>query len=238
MLLKNFFYHRKSLFDEINTKKFLNKNFYEKLLVRSNLMDLKAIKVLDTDTKIYNVATVSLTRLIFNKTLNFEGFSLNTRKILYTNKRNNVLRFESFLCNFSSKYNMLRSIYKSFKCLQKKDGNSLNSIIILKPIKGGFSCYCTGVVGFIPHRHGLKILKKNFFFSIKAQVENVKQEFNCVNYFLSQGKFTDKYFTPRASFNLGKAELYSRYKRNNFSSSSRKKKDFANDYNFVFLFKK
>jgi hypothetical protein len=238
MLLKKFFYHRKSLFGKINRKKFLLKNFYEKFLIRSNLMDSNTIKVLDTDTQIYNVQTANLARLVFNKTSNLEGFSFNARKILYANKRNNLLRFESFLCNFSSQHNVLENTYRSLKCFKKKNKSLLNPVIVLKPIKGGFRCYCSGAVGFLPGSQARKAKEKHFFFSIKKQVDDSNEKHNYINYILTEGKFTDKYFIPRILLKLSKAEISSRYKRKNFSASSRKKKYYGFGHNFVFILRK
>lgn len=237
MLSKKFFYRKESLFDEINVKKFLNKNFYAKFLVRSSLLNSKTINVLDTSTKIYNVSKSDLEGLLQKKISPLEGFSLNSHKTVYTNKRNTALRFESFLCNFSSSVNLLETVYQSFKCLQLKSASGQNSLIILKPIKGGFCSYCSGIIGFLPRSHGLMIMKKILFLSVKMKVTQNKHLLDYFHYFLALGKFTNKYFTPRLLFNLGQAVVYSRFKKNNFSSSSRKKKDFSTEYNFVFLFK-
>jgi hypothetical protein len=231
MLLKKFFYHKESLLAEINTKKFLSKNFYAKFLVRSNLLNLNTIKILDTSTKFYNVSEANLGGFLSTQPL--DGFSLNARNAVYTNKRNSGLRFESFSCNFSSKFRLLETTYQSFKCLQQS-ANIQNSLLILKPIKGGFCSYYSGIVGFLPHSHGLMVVRKLLFLSTKPQVEAEKNNFY---YLLSQEKFTDKYFISRFPFDLGQAVIYSKFKKNNFSSTSRKKKDFSTKYNFVFLLK-
>jgi hypothetical protein len=234
MFAKKIFNHKELLSCEINTKKYLNTYFYTKSLVRSNLMN---IKVLDTSTNFYNIPRIDLDYLSLRKIPPLDGFSLFGRKTLYINKRNSVLRFESFLCGFSSQICLQETVYRFLLSLQQKSKNVQNSLIILKPIKGGFSSYCCGVIGFLPRSQGLLIMKKILFLSVKRQIKSEKSMLDFINGLLIKEKFINKYFLLRLPFNLGKATVYCRFKKNNFSLSHRKKKDFFAEYNFVFLFK-
>lgn len=235
MLSKKIFYQKELLLCEINTKKFLNENLYEKFIVRSKLLGSEAINKLDTNTKTYNIRKTNLSRLISSKTSELEGYSLNARKTVYTNRRNNLLRFESFACNFSSSSAQLDNVYKSLKSSQLENKKINNSLMILKPIKGGFSSYCSGVLGFIPRTHGFMIMRKIPFILANRQIENKE---NTIKFFVSPEKFSSRYFTPRMNFELGQAALYPKFEKYNFSSSNRKKNRFSTKYNFVFLSKK
>lgn len=229
MLSKKLFIYKQSTIDNIVTKKILNKDIYGKYFVRSNLNDLKNIHVLDNNNALFNVPSTTYKSLYQNSSIS-EGSSLNVKNFLYKNNKNNVLRFKSYLSSFIVEKNLLNSFFYSLKSLKNSEQIS-NSLIVLRPVKGGFSCYSSGIVGFLPRSHG------NFFF-LRAMFFVLEEEDKITNLkFLSSSlDFNKKFFVLRLPFEMGKITIYSRFKRNNFSlSSRRKKKEFLNDYNFVFL---
>jgi hypothetical protein len=238
MILKTFFNNKKPLFQDLIIKKSLNNNLYGKFFVRSSLEDSKSIRLIDNNSSFFNVSTNNLLKIIVNPRKTIEdGYSLNAKNFLYKNKQSNALRFRSFISNFTSRNNLLNSVLYSLKSLKPMNENLTNSLIVLKPIKGGFACYSSGIVGFLPRSHGLFFIIRTFFLLIK-NLNNKSKLLNLNSIFIDEN-FNKKFFVFRLPFELGKITIYSRFKKNNFSLSSRKKKrEFLNDYNFVFLSQK
>jgi len=169
----------------MNDRIVLNNYVYNKFLTRSNLMGNKKFKIIDNNSCFYNIPTSDLKRVsIYNKT-NEIGTSLNINSIKYNNKYNDALTFKSF--NFSNKVESFSAVNSFTNLLEVITNDSSNSIIFLNPIKGGFTCYSSGVVGFLPRKQA------DFLISIASNSfknnSNEKSFLADINYF-----FNDKYF--------------------------------------------
>ncbi len=231
MLIKKIFNKKELTLTEVVNKKCITKEVYGKYLVRSSLMDLKNLNILDNNSLFLNISNITLNKNKLN-----EGFSFNAKNFLYKNRKNSALRFNSFFSGLTAQENIIKSLYESLKSLKVTD-KILNSIIILKPVKGGFACYSSGIVGFLPRSHGIFFMIRALLFLIK-DISFDRKLLN-INFLSNYFNFSKKFFVMRLPFELGKITIYSRFKKNNFSSTSRrKKKEFLNDYNFVFLSQK
>jgi hypothetical protein len=237
MIYKEIFSKNKNqnfLNDTIN-KKLLNKSIYEKFYIRGSLLGLKNIQILDNNGALYNFPVQIQPKSYNTKTVKYvEGFSLNASSFFYRNKLNNALKFRLFILN-SLKYKGL--IDSFYNCLEVLNifGSSFNSLMVLKPIKGGFSCYSSGLFGFLPRSHGLFLISKTLVpifnnCQVNSKIQNLAS--------LIFDDITKRsVFLLRLQFTLGKVLVYLPIvKQNNFSSISKKKVKYAlNDYNFIFL---
>jgi hypothetical protein len=241
MLIKKIFNNRQELLLDMLTKKTMVKDIYGKLWVRSNLSGSKSIQVLDGNGAFFNVPTTSLvdisTKKTFSGNIDLEGCSVNAKTFMYKNKRNSALRFQSSLFNQTAGHDLVKNIHHSLQGLKCVENSLVNSFIVLKPIKGGFAAYSSGVVGFLPKSHGLFFLKRALDFVIEDTLSTRK--LNNLGFLDNNYLFKTKYFVLRLPFESGKITIYARYKKNNFSAvAKRKKRNFLNDYNFIFLSQK
>ena len=236
MVLKMFFSKNKSPLDEVIVKKILNKNVYEKSYIRGPLMDSKTIQLLDNNVSLHNLSSQSIPK-IYNRSMykDVEGLSLNTNSFFYKNRLNNNLKFRSFILNSIRSQNLLDSFYNSLKTLQITSKRCSASLLILKPVKGGFACYSSGIYGFLPRSHGIYFITKTLLSILKDK--EVSNRFLNLIHLLADSKIIKTSFLMRLEFILGKITLYLPVaKQDNFFSSSKKRKeDFINDYNFIFL---
>ena len=236
MILKNFFSKNQSFLKEVVIKKILNKSVYEKSYIRGPLMDSKTIQLLDNNTSFYNLSAQNISK-IYNKNIykELEGLSLNTNSFFYKNRLNNNLKFRSFILNSIRYENLLDSFFNSLKTLQVSAKKRSASLLILKPVKGGFACYSSGIYGFLPRSHGVYFITKTLISILKDK--QISNRFLNLIYLLTNSKTIKNSFLMRLEFILGKITLYLPVaKQDNFFSLSKKKKeDFINDYNFIFL---
>ena len=236
MILKNFFSKNQSFLKEVVIKKILNKSVYEKSYIRGPLMDSKTIQLLDNNTSFYNLSAQNISK-IYNKNIykELEGLSLNTNSFFYKNRLNNNLKFRSFILNSIRYENLLDSFFNSLKTLQVSAKKRSASLLILKPVKGGFACYSSGIYGFLPRSHGVYFITKTLISILKDK--QTSNRFLNLIYLLTNSKTVKNSFLMRLEFILGKITLYLPVaKQDNFFSLSKKKKeDFINDYNFIFL---
>lgn len=235
MIYKEIFSKNQKSFNDIINKKLLNKSVYEKFYIRGSLLGLKSIQIVDNNSALYNFPTQSFFRFYgITFIQNLEGLSLTASSFFYRNKLNNTLKFRSFILNLVKYKSLINSFYNSLEILNIRD-SSFNSLLVLKPVKGGFSCYSSGFFGFLPRSHGLSLISKTLvpIFNnrkIYIRIQNLASLiFGTIN-----KKAT---FLLRLQFLLGKVIIYLPIiKQNNFSSISKKKvKYILNDYNFIFL---
>ena len=236
MILKNFFSKNQSFLKEVVVKKILNKSVYEKSYIRGPLMDSKTIQLLDNNTSFYNLSSQNISK-IYNKNIykELEGLSLNTNSFFYKNRLNNNLKFRSFILNSIRYESLLDSFFNSLKTLQVSTKKRSASLLILKPVKGGFTCYSSGIYGFLPRSHGVYFITKTLISILKDK--QISKRFLNLVYLLTNSKTVKNSFLMRLEFMLGKITLYLPIaKQDNFFSLSKKRKeDFINDYNFIFL---
>lgn len=239
MTLKNL-YSDKSLLNSISfvEKKILSQNIYGKLLIRSSLLNNENLMVLDNHTRFLNLSISEIQRLIGSVNVGASGFSCALVPFIFKTKLNSSLRFKSFMVysNVVS-LGLVNTVYNSLVSLSCEDTFNLKSLLILNPVKGGFVCYSSGVVGFLPRSHGMLLLAQTLFACLKdTTISNIIPN---LNFIIKTSHYVKQYFVLRLLFKFGKIVVYPQFKRNNFSSSSKlKKRFFANDLNFVFLAQK
>ena len=174
---------------KINDKIILNNYAYNKFIARSYLMGNKNYKILDNNSHFYNVSSSDIKKISAYSKTRETGISLNTNLTEYSNKYNNSLRFKAF--DFNNKVKSFSTLDSFNNLLEVVTNDTSNSLIFLNPIKGGFTCYSSGVVGFLPRKQA------DFLISIGASAfENSSNNDSFLadmNYFLS-GKFFMKNF--------------------------------------------
>ena len=153
MILKKIYAsNNNSKLENINDKKALSKNVYNKFITRSNLLGNSNFSVLDNNNNFYNISTEDLDKLNFYLKKKSIGSSVNLNLAVYKNKFNNSLQFKSF--SFNNKLKTFSIVKSFYNLLEVVTNESSNSLIFLNPVKGGFNCYSSGVVGFLPRKQG------------------------------------------------------------------------------------
>ncbi len=205
----------------INDKVVLNNHIYNKFLTRSNLMGNKNFKILDDNSYFYNVSSSDLKNVsVYGKT-NETGSSLNANLIQYNNKYNDTLTFKSF--NFNNKVKSFSIIDSFTNLFDVITNDSSNSIIFLNPIKGGFTCYSSGVIGFLPRKQAdaLISIAANSF-----KKNSDKESFlTDVNYLFNEKYFIKNFFGIKLPHWWGRTGAY-------FSFSEQK---LSTRLSFIFL---
>ena len=188
----------------INDKVVLNNHIYNKFLTRSNLMGNKNFKILDDNSYFYNVSSSDLKNVsVYSKT-NETGSSLNANLIQYNNKYNDTLTFKSF--NFNNKVKSFSIIDSFTNLFDVITNDSSNSIIFLNPIKGGFTCYSSGVIGFLPRKQAdaLISIAANSF-----KKNSDKESFlTDVNYLFNEKYFIKNFFGIKLPHWWGRTGAY------------------------------
>jgi hypothetical protein len=228
MLLKKILSKQNYITENYLQNKLLSKNEYNKLYIRNQLNKNETILVSENNS----------TFDIFNSLKEKRGNSFVSNPFLLTNQRDKTMKLRTFFTkNLKNLY--LKEIYENYKFLTtKKIKNKVKSVLILKPVKGGFSCFSRGVVGFLPRRHGNMLLKKK----IKAFFCNRNRNIKLAHIrFLLRKKNKKRYlidstFLLRLSFFFAKLKMYPQYRKNVFVSSL-KNKSVWGEANFVFLSK-
>jgi len=238
MISKKIFSKTQNLLSSVITNKMLNKDVFEKSYVRGPLMGSKTIQVLDNNSSFSNISINNISRVYGNRfSEHLEGVSLGTNSFLYKNKLNNSLKFKSYILNSLRYKNLLDSFYNSLKSLEASESKISTTLMVLKPVKGGFICYSSGISGFLPLSHGLFLLAKTVLSIMKDKLLT-RRTFNITSLLQNQNS-RSLHFPLRLKFILGKLAIYPEYKQNNFSSAPlKKKRDFLNDPNFIFLSQK
>ena len=107
---------------------------------------------MDNNSNFYNISTTDLEKLNFYLKDEPTGSSLNLKLFSYKNKFNSSIQFKSF--NFNNKIDSFSSTKSMYNLLEVVSNESPNSLLFLNPVKGGFNCYSSGVIGFLPRKQG------------------------------------------------------------------------------------
>lgn len=238
MHLKQIYSNNLNSLENLLDKKILIKNLYGKFLIRSTVLSNLNLHVIDNHSSFFNIPSIELQK--FNKfnSSNLVGNTLIAKEFEYKNKLNRSINIKTFLINnksIKSNYT-LKSFYNLLNITSKDSYQS--SLFLLNPKKGGFDCYSTGVLGFMPRRHALFAFLKTF-----SQLSSVKKKNSAIsnfNFLLKKDNFIKNKFLIRLSNWWGKITLSPKFKKSKFSrfSKRRKKRIFLNKTNFVFLTKK
>lgn len=235
MIIKEIFSKDQNTIRELTIKKILNKNIYQKLYIRSAF---SPVHIIDNNSNLLNLPDHNFLEIYGKAYSNTEGLSINASSYIYKNKLNGDLRFESFALNARRDKNLLDSFYGSLRTLKQVDAKIPNSLLILKPMKGGFLAYSSGVCGFLPRIHGLYFVALTLILASRTN-QIVKRILNLASLVCFQNRSKILHLF-RLEFVLGKILLYFPIiKQNNFSQIPHgKRKALVNDYNFVFLSQK
>ena len=216
--------------------KVLSKNLYGKFFVRSTLLDNKKVYVIDNNFNQFNIQTLECEKFFFHKK-KLLGHSFYAKNFTYIHKLNNFLLFKSFLMNYSiSQKSLLSSFTNALKFISKKQQSSF---FLLNPVKGGFNCYSSGFLAFMPRKHCRFIW--NYFLQYIAKKTNQftqrKTIIPLLKVLIYKNTNNKKCLAFRLPYFLGKLNLYSSFKLNNFSNVKKKKKrkKVLAGLNFVFL---
>ena len=237
MILKHIYSKKKSKLFDFGDKKFLNKEFYGKFLIRNSISENFNLYVLDNNNSFFNISGLKLNKFINTNQDKLLGRSLIGKEFEYKNKLNRYLTIKNFLINnkpqkrspvLNSLFNLLKSTKKNYK----------GSLILLNPKKGGFNCYSDGVFGFMPRSHATFLFSKTLISFGKFQTEN--SHISNLTFLLRKNTFIKNNFSIRLSNWWGKITLFPIVTKDKFSLNSRKrrKRFFSNKINFVFLTKK
>jgi hypothetical protein len=216
MTKKTFYINLKE--QEFNATKAINKEIIFKSFVRETINTNDEIKIVDNNSNISNI--------YLKEKINI-GSSLNLDTFILKNKYNNDLRLSTPLpivniknkiaIDFKNKFSNL------FKTKKEKKGKK-DPVIILKPIKGGFHVYYSGIFGFLP--------QSQYWHAWKSILKNTKDKKNLLS------MIELKQILPiRLPLKLSKISIYPANKSNNFSNSKRSR-IWKNSLNVVFIHKK
>lgn len=223
-------------------KKIVNNIFFSKSFVRNNLAKTPDAHIVDNYTSFSLVSEKSLGKLLPKKNLStFNGYTVNTKEILYTHTLNSFLKFKLNSCFSNQKtLTIISSFEKALSGLIDTD-NKFKNIIILKPIKGGFSSYSFGFVGFLPTSQW-RIIKNFLFkslFTYYTKFRRINKKWDSLFYnSLRNSVILEKKQIFRVPFFVGTVAIFPSYKSRVFSANKKKNKIFLNNFNIVFLAEK
>jgi hypothetical protein len=225
------------LHSNVIENKILTQKVYGKLFLRSTLFKDKNLHLLENNSNFTVFSNVELKRLsLCSLEGQFPvGQSCFLNNTLFKNQKRTSLKFQSFSANFlpvNPKFT--DDLYASIDSLTRPNTNGGKSLLILNPVKGGFVCYSSGILGFLPKSHGLKALGSIYFSFLKDN--NLSTLIPNLNFLFNSSHFIKKYFLIRLPLSYIKLNSYPQSRKNNFSAASKKKKRIFNpNLNFVFL---
>lgn len=187
----------KQKFDTFLIQKIFSEHYYDKFYIRNEL--------LDTNSHFYN----------YRKNTKV-GFSVNQSIYTYSHIYNNKFTFNSFL-NKEIKHSRsyIDNYYKTLLTLTSNKKSLL--FFLLRPQKGGFYSYHSGMVGFIPAGN-IKLLIYNLlsrlrikdFLTLMYTLSNVSKTLNCFRLFLYNVKVKLLRFYKKRHFSCIKRGIYSK----------------------------
>lgn len=232
MTLKQIYSLNKVSLAASEDKIYLSKNIYNKFITRSFLADNKNFSLLDSSSNFYTVSSSDLKKFNTYSQHNFLGSAVNANNIIYINKFNNFLKFKSF--DFNNKVKKFCFIDSLYNLLEQTTKDISNTLLILNPVKGGFTCYSSGVVGFLPRKQG-NLLFSSVLSSIDKNTNN-KNLFINLNFLLNKNAFIKNIFGIKLPHWWGRTVAYSSFNNNKIFKSTRQK--LTTRLSFIFLSQK
>jgi hypothetical protein len=185
----------KQKFDNFLVQKIFSQHYYDKCYLRNEF--------LDTNSTFYNYK--QNTKL---------GFSINRRIYTYSHIHNGKFTFNSFLnkeIGYSTSY--IDKYYNTLFTL--KSNKKSFSFFLLRPIKGGFYSYHSGIVGFIPTSHVKLLVHKLLsrlqikdFITLLYNFNGTNGTLNCFRFFLYKVKIKLLRFYKKRHFSHVKRVIY------------------------------
>lgn len=246
MFAKEIFSLEKKILVEIIKQKVFNNSMYEKSYIRGSLSKKERTVLLDNNSLISNVKknrrlkknnvlevedgdtplpSVEIDNLEINKKVNLKqkGFSMHTTISLYRNRKNTVLRFNlpSYNTSINSNPSILDSFITNFQRIRDTRRIQETSLMFLIACKGGFHCFSSGFIGFMPKTQLKEIIsdwKKDF------EISSCYLNINYLKQHVRFEKFQVAVSPPlQFCFFLEKMHVAVYLKRNRFILSRKKK---------------
>jgi hypothetical protein len=260
MLLKEIFSRKKKSLEENLQSKILNtkshaksyirtrslSNHYNEVVVDNNNVLLSLFKNKVKTSKRIKGNTNNYKIYFPSENKNFvkpvkEGQSINTPSFFYKNRKNDCFKFRypilrsSMILRSSICNNHIDKLRQSIEGLKHSSTWSRSSLLILAPKRGGFSCYASGILGFLPKRHGNSLFCKTLLFLLKD--EKMQKRLKNVLFITCKKSSGNASFLLRLHGFLGKFRFVFRKKRRKFSLSRKKKnkKNSYRKYTMIFL---
>jgi hypothetical protein len=233
MILKKIYSQNKKFWENSSNKKLLSKNLYNKFLIRSSLLENEQFNIIDNNNNFFNTPSTNLRSFISLKSNNsIIGASFYAKNIIYTNQFNNLLQFNSFVVNNkSSSFSFIDSFYNLLKISVKEISSSL---FLLNPVKGGFICYSSGIIGFLPRSQGVSLFSTALLnFKNKSNKTTILEN---LKFLINKNYFINNFFGLRLPHWWGKTVSYHFFNKKKMVKS--KKGKFSSHLSFVFLSQK
>jgi hypothetical protein len=141
MIVKNIYTNNSVAIEGAQAKKLFSEKIYNKFFIRSSVRKGKNLKVIDSGSNFFHISSSQVL-----------GSSFYGKYTVYTSQLNKHLKFKHFSAQESLKKTNLLNTFLMFPLAKI-------SMILIKPIKGGFRAYCAGMLGFLPRSHGAKIVR-------------------------------------------------------------------------------
>lgn len=253
MLLKEIFSKKIRSLEENIQNKVLNASNYEKSYLRGDTpFDQNAVQVVDNHSAISNLLKNKIKPLKYFKgkkssyraektdsnkktDKNLEGQSINTQNFIYKSRKYEDFKFRVSILKPSLFKNHINELYQSISSLNYSIDKNCTSLLVLTPKRGGFICYASGVLGFLPKKHGNLLFRKTLL--ILLQDKRVEKHLLNVLFLTCSQKLNKNSFVMRLRCFLGKFRFSFRKKRKKFSLSRKKrsKKNSYRRYTMLFL---
>ena len=236
MLLKEIFSKKKILFKEIFHNKITNTVSYKKSYIRGDTsLGQSTTKVMDDN----NILSTSFKNKVkkfksfkenkkFHKTdavcnvknqsiKSLEGCSSQAQSALYKNKKNDSFRFYASLLKPFECKNHLEALCQSIENLNRGGIQNKSSLLILTPKRGGFTCYASGIIGFLPKRYGIHLFFNMLFILLKGK--ETEKRLQNVLFLTRQQDIHATSFLLRLKFFLGRFRFMFLKKKKKFALS-------------------
>jgi hypothetical protein len=253
MLLKEIFSKKTNLLEENLQNKVLNTILYEKSYIRGSITsDHSTTEVFDNDSLLSNtfknkVKTlkylkekksnykIKVASIVENPDKSLEGQSICTQSFLYKNRKSEGFRFSASILKPSLFKNHIDTLYKSVVSLKHSCNQNSSSLLVLTPKRGGFICYASGILGFLPKKHGSSLFRKTLLVLLKDK--KIKRRLENVLLLTRKQDNSNRSFLLRLRCFLGKFRFAFRKRRKKFSLSRKKsgKKSSYRRYTMLFL---
>jgi hypothetical protein len=254
MFLKEIFSRKKSSLEENFQSRILNTKIYAKSYIRTrSLLNKYTEIVVDNNNVLLSLFKnkVKTSKKFRGNMNNYklhspsekknsakrikEGQSINNPSFFYRNRKNDCFKFRYPILRSSICRNHIENLRQSIEGLKHSSTWSKSSLLVLAPKRGGFSCYASGILGFLPKRHGNSLFCKTLLLLLKD--ERTQKRLKNVLFITYKKRFDNASFLLRLYCFLGKFRFIFRKKRKKFSLSRKKrsKKNSYRKYTMLFL---
>lgn len=140
MVIKKFYDNNAFSLEHHSVKKLFSEKIYNKFFIRSAVRKSKTLKIIDSGSTFFHISSKKLL-----------GSAFYGKHTIYTSQLNKNLKFKYFSAHETAKTTEFLKQFLTFSAAKK-------SMILVKPLKGGYKAFAGGILGFLPRSHGSKIL--------------------------------------------------------------------------------